>query len=129
MTTKQIVTNRTEVTDPSEELGWPTNQTDKIFQIVVEVDDSLSKISGGDYDLAVAASLAADVQIEVSNDRVHWNVLYASKTVTKAGGDVSASDFWDPATNPAYMWSYHRAVVTAIDPGLKIGVWMSLASH
>jgi hypothetical protein len=126
MTTKQIITVQNAVTDVTTEIGFPTNQTDKTFQLVVEVDDTLSPSAQA---AALAASLSVTVKIQVSNDRKNWHDLYAAKTLVKGAAAASISDYWDPASTPAQHWGHHRALITAIAAGAKASVWMALPAY
>lgn len=100
---------------------FPTNHPEKTFQITLEA-------AGVDAALAAntALELTATVKIQVSNDKKNWFERLAPVVVTKPAGQASGSALF-PAENE--MWGYYRPVITSIDAGGKVSLFMAMSVH
>jgi hypothetical protein len=101
--------------------GYPTNALAKTFQLMVEIDSSLSD---ADKAIVQAASRAGSAKIQVSNDQKHWHDLYPTLTATKGAGETTGGNYWDP--DLAEMWGYHRIVPVSLGAGLVMSVFMCM---
>lgn len=116
----ELLNNATSVTDVNNSPDFfPTNHPHKTFQVNVQAVGATPAALA----TATAASLNASVKVMVSNDGQNWFEHLAEIQVNKPAGQATAAAKWAVDDE---MWGYYMPVVTAIDAGLAMNLFMAI---